>query len=90
MEPRNTKIPTEESRGEQFVDERTRDKIHNHISDPNSKITEQDIANVNTDIFKRPDEELTDEALMGDHPATESPEEPAPKAPNAWDILEDE
>jgi hypothetical protein len=90
MERDNNHLPAEESRSEQFVDERTRDKIHKHIADPNSKITEQDIANVNTDIFKRPEEELTDEALKGDHPATESPDKPEPKAPNPWDILEEE
>lgn len=94
MEPDKNNLPAENTRDDKYVDERTREKIHKHIADPNSRITEEDIANVNTDIFARPEEELTDEALKGDR-APESKEEPeeedkiAPKAPNTWDILED-
>lgn len=90
MERDNNNIPADNNSGERYVDERTRDKIHNHIADPNSRITEEDIANVNTDIFKRPEEELTDEALKGDHEhRTEPEDEVAPKPPNTWDVLEE-
>jgi len=88
MEPHNNNLPAENINSERYVDERTREKIHKHIADPNSKITEEDIANVNTEMFRRPDEELTDEALKGEH-ATEPQKEIAPKPPNTWDLLEE-
>ena len=93
MEPDKTSLPAENTRDDKYVDERTREKIHKHIADPNSRITEEDIANVNTDIFARPEEELTDEALKGDRTSenkeeTGSDDELPPKAPTTWDVLE--
>lgn len=88
MERDNNSAPAENINRDLYVDEKTREKIHKHISDPNSRITEEDIANVNTDIFKRPEEELTDEALK-ENPSTDSKDEIAPKAPNTWDLLEE-
>lgn len=92
MERDNQSNPTENNNPDRYVDEITREKIRKHISDPNDKITEQDIENVNTDIFKRPEEELSDEALKGDNAdKSESTEddEITPKAPSTWNILED-
>lgn len=78
--------PKENERDERYVDERTRDKIRKHISDPEDRITEEDITNVNTDIFKRDeDEALSDDELKK---PTEPEDEIAPKPPNTWDILE--
>jgi hypothetical protein len=88
MERDNNSNPTENTGHDPYVDEITREKIRKHISDPNGKITEQDIENVNTEIFKRPEEELSDEALKEDQ-STKPADEIAPKAPNTWDILED-
>ncbi len=95
MEREKDNNPTENTNPDRFVDDNnryvdevTREKIGKHISDPNDKITEQDIENVNTDIFKRPEEELSDEALKANE-STKPEEEIAPKAPNTWDILED-
>ncbi|MCE3283375.1 MAG: hypothetical protein K0Q66_2112 [Chitinophagaceae bacterium] len=68
--------PAENEHEERYVDEVTRDKIRKHLSDPNSKITKEDIENVNTDIFNRDDET---EGLG---------EELPPTAPSAWDIKE--
>ena len=68
--------PSENNSGERYVDERTREKIRKHISDPNSRITKEDIENVNTDIFKRDDE------IEG------FGEQLPPIAPSPWDIKE--
>ena len=93
MERDNDTTPEEDSNPDRYVDEITREKIRKHISDPNDKITEQDIENVNTDIFKRPEEELSDEALKEDNsnkPETnEGDDETTPKAPSTWNILEE-
>jgi hypothetical protein len=88
MERDNNSNPSENTNPDRYVDEITREKIRKHISDPNDKITEQDLENVNTDIFKRPEEELSDEALKEDQ-STKPEDEIAPKAPNTWNILED-
>ena len=88
MERDNDNNPAENTNPDRYVDQVTREKIRNHISDPNSKITQQDIENVNTDIFKRPEEELNDEA-MKEEKTTQPEEKIAPKAPNTWDVLGD-
>jgi len=88
MERENSSSPTENTNPDRYVDEITREKIRKHISDPNDKITEQDLENVNTDIFKRPEEELRNENLKEEE-STQPEEEIAPKAPNTWNILED-
>jgi hypothetical protein len=82
---RDTNNPAPENdRHEQYVDEKTREKIRKHYSDPNDKITEEDIANVNTDIYARPETEEEDKA-------DEDAEEETPrKAPSAWDIATDD
>jgi hypothetical protein len=71
----------ENDRHDAYVDEKTREKIRKHYSDPNDKITEEDIANVNTDIYARPateeDEKDINKRLEEDTPR---------KAPSAWDI----
>jgi hypothetical protein len=92
MERDNQSNPTENNYPDRYVDEITREKIRKHISDPNDKITEQDIENVNTDIFKRPEEELSDESLKGDNankPEANEDDDTTPKAPSTWNILED-
>lgn len=73
MENEDLNKPTPDQH-ERYVDQRTRDKIREHISDPNSRITKQDIENVNTEIYKH-DEDITS-----------LEDEIAPKAPNPWDI----
>lgn len=88
MDRDNDKSVTPEPNDDKYVDERTRDKIRDHLSDPNSRITEQDIANVNTEMFRRTDEEMSDEALMPDK-KTDPEDKIAPKPPNTWDILEE-
>jgi hypothetical protein len=85
MERDRDNVTPEKSPREMFVDERTRAKIHKHLSDPNDEITEEDIANVNTDIYARPateeEEREIDEQLD---------EEQTKKAPSAWDVSTDE
>ena len=90
MEQKENNPQSGHSGGDQFIDQRTRDKIRKHLSDPNDKITEQDIANVDTDMYKRPETEedrekaeeekkKAEEELKKDYP---------PKAGSAWDILD--
>ena len=70
---------------EMYVDERTREKIRKHLSDPDDEITEEDIANVNTDIYVRPateDEEKEIEERLD--------EDVSKKAPSAWDVSTDD
>lgn len=64
-----------------YIDTKTREKIRKHLSDPNDKITDEDIANVNTDMYARPatDEEKKELEEKAD-------EITAKKAPNPWDI----
>jgi hypothetical protein len=83
---RDTNNPTPENeRHDLYVDEKTREKIRKHSSDPNDEITEEDIANVNTDIYARPaTEEETDELEK------RVDEETPRKAPSAWDISTDD
>jgi hypothetical protein len=77
---RNNPTPNNE-RHDLYVDEKTREKIRKHYSDPNDKITEEDIANVNTDIYARPATEEEDREI------DKLVEEETPrKAPSAWDI----
>jgi hypothetical protein len=68
-------------RHETYVDEKTREKIRKHYSDPDDKITEEDIANVNTDMYSRPETEEEKQQLE-----EKVKEETPPKAPSAWDI----
>jgi len=77
---RNVIAPTEDSH-ELYVDEKTREKIRKHWSDPNDKITPADIENVNTDIYARPETPEEDAALE-----QKADELSADKAPSAWDI----
>lgn len=72
-------------RHEIYVDEKTREKIRKHYSDPNDEITEEDIANVNTDMYSRPETEEEKEQLE-----ERVKEETQPKAPSAWDISTDD
>lgn len=75
----------EENLHDLYVDEKTREKVRKHWSDPNDKITEQDIENVNTDIYARPTTDEEKEALE-DKADEITPE----KAPNPWDIRTDD
>ncbi|HEX6915465.1 MAG TPA: hypothetical protein VF145_09500 [Chitinophagaceae bacterium] len=91
MSRENETNPAENPGGERYVDEKTKEKIRQHLSDPNSRITDEDIENVNTDIFKRDETELTPgEEEEGAAPAPPEDEElpgTEPKAPNPWDVL---
>lgn len=83
---RDINNPTpEQDPHELYVDEKTREKIRKHWSDPNDKITEKDIENVNTDIYVRPETEEEKEEL--DEKAEELTHK---KAPNPWDIKTDD
>jgi len=77
---KNSPIPPD-SQHELYVDEKTREKIRKHWSDPNDKITDEDIENVNTDIYARPNTEEENEVI--DDLTEEISQE---KAPNPWDI----
>jgi hypothetical protein len=70
------------SRDDRYTDEATQKRIREHLADPNSKITEEDIANVNTDIFKRPP---TEEEKKADE--KEIDESLPPKAGSSWDVM---
>jgi hypothetical protein len=83
MEPNRNDQPSEESRDERYIDHKTREKIRKHISDPNDKITSEDIENVDTDMYNRPE---TEEEKKADE--KEWKEEHPPKAGSAWDIDE--
>ena len=68
-----------------YVDEKTREKIRKHWSDPNDRITPADIENVNTDIYARPETAEEDEVLK-----QQADDLSSAKAPSAWDIKTDE
>jgi methionyl-tRNA formyltransferase len=77
---RNNPTP-QDDKHELYVDEITREKVRKHWSDPNDKITEKDIENVNTDIYARPTTDEEKEAL------NDIAEDITPKkAPNPWDV----
>ena len=70
---------------EAYVDEQTREKVRKHYSDPTDKITEEDIANVNTEIFEHsPSDEENEEIDK------RLDDDVHKKAPSAWDIKTDD
>lgn len=79
MEKDKNKSATE-NKEELFVDKITQERIRQHLADPNSKITEEDITRVNTEIFRRP---LTEEEQKAEEELNENL---PPKAGSAWDI----
>lgn len=83
---RDINSPTPQSdRHDLYVDERTKERVRKHLSDPNDKITEQDIANVNTEMYEH---SATEEQQEQIDDIVE--EDTAKKAPNPWDIRTDE
>lgn len=56
-----------DNKEDRYVDKITQDRIHQHLADPDSKITEDDIAKVDTDIITRP---LTEEEKKADEEET--------------------
>lgn len=86
MERDRNDSPNDNQEQDRYVDERTREKIRKHMSDPEDRITDEDIANVNTDMYKRSEDVLDEEELKKE---TKPRDEIAPKPPNTWDILED-
>lgn len=77
---RNNATPGED-RHDLYTDEKTREKIRKHWSDPTDRITEEDIRNVNTDIYERPETEAEKDEL--DEKADDIT---PPKAPSPWDL----
>jgi hypothetical protein len=84
MEQDNNNAVPENRSHDLYVDEKTRDRIRKHLSDPNDKITEEDIANVNTDMYQRPETEEEKKEIE-----KRVDEDTPKKAPNAWDIQTD-
>lgn len=80
MEKDENNLPPD-NKEDRYVDKTTQDRIHQHLADPDSKITEDDIAKVDTDIFSRP---LTEEEKKADE--EELKEKFPPKAGSAWDV----
>ena len=68
-----------------YVDERTKERVRKHLSDPNDKITEEDIANVNTEMYEHPASEEENEEIE-----KRVDDDTAKKAPSAWDLKTDE
>ncbi len=59
-----------------YVDERTQKKIHEHLTNENDVITEQDIANITTGVTKDNDiEELAELQEQGEGDKTQMTEE---------------
>ncbi len=81
MEQDNTSPTPQEDQHEMYVDEKTREKVRKHWSDENDKITDEDIKNVNTDIYARPNTEDENEELDKITEALEHKE-----APNPWEV----
>ncbi len=54
-EPKEPKSPEDDIRS-QYEDERTQNRIQEHLTNEGDVITEQDIANIATDIFEPGDE----------------------------------
>ncbi len=81
LEEKDTPAP--QPRDDRYVDKVTEQRIHEHLADPNSKITEEDIARVNTDIFRRP---LTDEEKEADEEQVKK--DIPPTTGSTWDMLD--
>jgi hypothetical protein len=74
----NKKGASEVPDNERYVDKGTREVIWKHLTDPNHKITEQDIANVDTEMYNRP--------LPEDDEVKKEVDDLPNKAPSAWDV----